>query len=436
MKQEESKAVAIEYLGGKDVMPITGYFGPYPHQHDGFPDYFTEEIFRLISEAGINLMVYSYADYATMPELVEKNLTYGEKYGVGVFVTDNSLVENENPETLTLSVVEKQIAKYKNCKSFCGMYVVDEPTASYYCDADGSRLMKKYEKVANILQKDLDLLCYLNLLPIVNMEENCRKNYECYVDEFCDTLNPKVVMWDMYPFDKSREGKMEIFFYNMDVIRSAAKKRGLPFWAFIQAGSQWNDEWGRFDSVKPYYPNEAQFDWSVNASLAFGAQGIQYFPLVQPYQFTMTKTGEGDFERNGIIGAMGNKNQWYYYAQTINKHIVAIDEVLMNAVNQGVIASGKQAVKDMEFTTCMIETGSYEELQSVAGDALIGCFNYQGKTALYVVNHSFEHAQQITLQFDGVQNLKMIQNAKETQTSGESLTLDMAAGEGVLVVIQ
>lgn len=435
MRQEESRAYAIDYLGGKDVMPITGYFGPYPHAYEGFPDYFTEEIYKLTAEAGINLMVYSCADYATTPELVEKNLEYGEKFGVGVFVTDNSIVENRTPEALTASSVAKQMANYKDHKAFCGMYVVDEPTATYYCDADGSRLMEKYEKVANILQKEMDTLCYLNLLPIVNMEEDCKKNYERYVAEFCDTLQPKVVMWDMYPFDKKREGKMEVYFYNMDVIRKAAMERNLPFWAFIQAGSQWNDEWDRFNSVKPYYPNEAQFDWSVNTSLAFGVQGIQYFPLVQPYQFTMTKSSEGDFERNGILGAMGNKNQWYYYAQTINKHIAAIDEVLMHAVNKGVIASGKQAVKDLEYTTCVIEAGNFEELQSVTGDSLVGCFNYQGKTALYVVNHSFENAQQITLEFDGVQNMKLIQNAKKAQASGKTLTLDMAAGEGVLVVI-
>lgn len=434
MRQEEAKAIAIDYIGGKDVMPITGYFGPYPHEHKGFPDYFTEEVYRLTAEAGINLMVYSCADYATTPELVEKNLEYGEKYGVGVFVTDNSVVENKTPEARTASSVAIQMANYKDRKAFCGMYVVDEPTATYYCDGDGSRLMERYKKVANILQKDLDLLCYMNLLPIVNMEVECRKNYERYVDEFCDTLQPKVVMWDMYPFDKKREGKMEVYFYNMDVIRSAAMERNLPFWAFIQAGSQWNDSWDEFEVTTPYFPNEEQFNWNVNTSLAFGAQGIQYFPLLQPYQFTITK--DGDYECNGIIGAMGNKNQWFYYAKTINQHIKAIDEVLMNSTHKGMIASGEQAKKDLEFTTCVIESGSFNELQAVSGNALVGCFNYQGKTALYVVNHSFEHAQQITLEFQGVQNLKLIQNAKEAQVSGKTLTLDMVAGEGVLVVIQ
>lgn len=436
MKQEQSRAVTIDFIGGKDVMPITGYFGPYLHDYEHLPYYFTDEIFKLTADAGINLMVYSAADYASHPELVEQNLERGEKYGVGVFVTDNSIVEKKEQDNITVQEVEKQIAKYKDRKAYCGMYVVDEPTATYFCAADGSKLISRYKAVSQILQKDLNQLCYINLLPIHNFLPETRENYERYVNEFCDELQPKVVLWDFYPFDKYREGKMEVYFYNMNIIREAATKRNLPFWAFVQAGAQWNDGWGNFEVEKPYFPNEPQFNWNVNTSLAFGAQGIQYFPLIQPVQFTLTTGEEGDYECNGIIGAMGNKTQWYFYAQKINQHIAAIDEVLMNSVHKGVIASGEQAKKDLSLTSCVIEAESFEQLQAVAGDAMVGCFNYQGKAALYVVNYSFEHAQNITLEFDGVQKLTMIQNAKESEVTADSLTLDMVAGEGILIVIQ
>lgn len=430
MRQEESRAISMEYLGGKDVMPITGYFGPYPHDYEHLPQYFTDEVFKLIADSGINLMVYSATDYASHPELVEKNLELGEKYGVGVFVTDNDVLAST-----TVEEVKEKIAKYSDRKAFCGMYVVDEPTSTCYCDADGSRLIPKYETISKILQQDLNLPCYINLLPVLLIEDY-QKKYEQYVNEFCDILQPKMVCWDYYPFDKYREGNMALYFYNMNVIREAAMKRGLPFWAFVQAGSQWNDGWKKFDSETPYWPNESQFNWNVNTSLAFGAQGIQYFPLLQPIQFTLTTTDEGDYERNGIIGGMCNKTQWYYYAQTINKHIAAIDEVLMNSVHKGIIASGEQAKKDLSMTTCVIEAGNFEQLKSVVGDTIVGCFNYQGKVALYVVNYSFDNAQNITLEFDGVQNLKMIQNAKESEVNADTLTLDMAAGEGILIVIQ
>ena len=303
MRQEKSRAIVIPFIGGKDVMPITGYFGPYPHDYEGFPDYFTDDIFKKIADAGINLIVRSAADYHTQPELVEKTLSLGEKYGVGIFVSDNSIVEGEGAQTITAEVAAKKMENYIDRKALCGMYVTDEPTATYYCDPDGSRLISKYERASKVLQQDLDQLCYSNLLPVYNFEPETRSNYERYVNEFCDTLQPKVISWDMYPFDKHREGKMEVYFYNMDVIRKAADERNLPFWAFIQAGAQWNDGWNEFEVTTPYFPNEEQFHWNVNTSLAFGAQGIQYFPLVQPYQFTLTK--DGDYECNGIIGAMG-----------------------------------------------------------------------------------------------------------------------------------
>ena len=420
----------------QDVMPITGYFGPYAHKYSQFPDYITDECFQMIADSGINLIVYSITDYASNPEAVEKYLELGEKYGIGVFVTDNQVLGKMEQETITVEEVAKEVAKYSGRKAFRGMYLVDEPRIDYFMPGDGSRWLPKYKRLAEILQKDLDILCYDNLFPIVNMEVN-RENYERYVEECCDTLQPKVLMWDYYPFDEWREGKMEVCFYNMDLIRKTARERNIPFWAYVQAGSQWNDDWKYFDSKTPYYPNEPQFDWIVNVSLAFGAQGIQYFPLIQPYQFTFAESTEGDYERNGLIGAMGNKTQWYGYAQRINKHIAAIDEVLMNAVNEGIIVSGEQTVKDMSLTTsCVLASGSFRQLQSVTGEALVGCFDYKGKTALYVVNYSFECAQDIGLQFDGAQSFKMIQNAETSCVEGDSLTLRMEAGEGILLVLE
>ena len=108
----------------------------------------------------------------------------------------------------------------------------------------------------------------------------------------------------------------------------------------------------------------------------------------------------------------------------------------MNSVNKGIILSGEQAIKDAELVTCVIESGTFNQLKSVSGDAMVGCFNYNGKTALYVVNYSYENAQHIKLDFGGTQNVRMIQNAETSYVKGKSLTLDMAAGEGILLVLE
>lgn len=57
-----------------------------------------------------------------------------------------------------------------------------------------------------------------------------------------------------------------------------------------------------------------------------------------------------------------------FYAQKANRHIECVDHVLMNAANEGVIASGS-AVGDVgELPEC-IKSGKYYELQKVDGDA-------------------------------------------------------------------
>ena len=436
MEPEESRAISPSFIGGKDVMPITGYYGPYPsyvsRDGDVFPNYISEEFMEAFADAGINLIVYSSLTYSSNAELVEQYLDMGEKYGIGIFVNDSNVLNYAGDDTVTASKVGEEIANYSDYPAFCGMYVVDEPTAPYYQAGDGTKFISKYVELAKILQNDLDILCYMNLLPVWDIDKK-QEAYEQYVEEFCKTIKPKVLMWDKYPFSSS-DG-LDVYFYNMSLIREHAEEGNIPFWAFIQAGAQWNDENRYFDSELPYYPNQSQFNWNVNTSLAFGAQGIQYFPLIQPANFAYALTNEWDFQRNALIGAIGNKNQWYYYAQSINKHIAAIDEVLMNSVNKGIIVNGEQAKKDTDLTNCVIESGKFQELMSVSGDAMVGCFNYNGQTALYVVNYDMENPQLITLNLNKAHNIQLVQDAETSYVNSQNLQLNMAAGEGVLVVI-
>ena len=439
MEKEQSNAVSYDVIGGKDVMPIGGFHGPYPlelsENGNAFPDYITDEYFKMIAEAGINLLPWNNIDYSTSTALHEKYLDLAAKYKIGVYVSDSAILNKIGKETVTAEELAIEVAKYSDHPAYCGLYLIDEPKTPYYMANHRNNFLSEYAVMSPLLQQELGVDCYTNLFPIHEFDKN-KEAYEQYVQDFIDTLQPQKLIFDFYPFDKFREGKMDVFFWNMDVVRDAAQKRDLPYWGAIQAGAQWNDDSAYFDSETPYYPNKSQFDWSVNAHLAFGVQGLIYFPLIQPLAYAYAESTPWDFERNGMIGVIGNKTQWYYYAQEINQHIAAIDEVLMNSVHKGIIVSGEQAKKDMSLTTCVMEDGTFHQLRSVSGDAMVGCFNYNGKTALYVVNYSMECAQNITLKFDGRQNIRMIQNTETSYVAAKTLKLDMAAGEGVLVVLE
>lgn len=443
MEKEEVAKYSFDVIGGDDVMPLAGYYMPLSsiHSVDGnaMPDYLTDEYFQMIADCGVNLITYPTVDYAAAPSVVKKSLDLAEKYGIGMTVLDTRVTGirgNGINSDLKLDEAVEAMSDYMTHPAFAGMFMYDEPVTNYYGVPDGDHVLSSYAQISKVLNKEIGVWSYQNLVGIWDMNQT--EAFDQYLTEFCETQNPNNLIFDVYPFDESVRNKHDVFLYNLATYREFGEKYNIPWWSFIQAGSQWNDAQNYFESQTPYYPNEGEFDWNVNLNLAFGAKGLNYFPLFQPYYFAYGKEeGVYDFNRNGLIGTWGNKNQWYYYAQRINKHIAVIDEVLMNSVNKGILATGEKSKAQTRYTRdALLKGSSFRELADVEGDALIGCFNYEGKTALYVVNYSYEYAQDITLRFVSDYKVKVVQNAETSYKEGNGLTLNMPAGDGVLIVFE
>ena len=435
MEVEEVYTMGFDFIGGKDVMPIYGGISVTTHgtsvNGNTMPDLYTDEIFERIAECGINMTVAS-PQYQESPELIYKTLELGKKHNIGVVISDE-LIQTEvlNGYVPTTEELGAQVSKYSHYPAFCGVKVVDEPGTEYLQPGTtGQRLIKYYVPIFNSLH-DLGIFASGNMFG-VNDEFKFDK-YKRMLDEYCSTCNPKYLSWDTYVWDTWV--KKDIYFQNMDMIRTYANKYKIPFWGYAQAGAQWNDDKKYFDS-KEYYPTEGQFHWSVNTLLAAGAKGINYFPLIQPLYFAQAESTDYDFQRNGLLGAYGNKTQWWYYAKDANAQIAAMDSVLMNSVSKGVIATGKEAVSHFKGTDMYMKETSWRELKEVEGNTMIGCFNYYGKSVLYVVNYEWDYAQKITLTLQDTYNMSMIREAKETKITANKLELDMQPGEGVLLVFE
>lgn len=435
MEKEEVPSLSFSIIGGDDVMPIAGFIGPYPGSYavDGEtqPQYISDEYFQMIADCGINFINYNQTDYKQYGNLTFDMLDLAAKYDIGVFVLDAEISGNTGEDALSVHEMGERISNYADYPAFCGIYVADEPQWAGFAAGDGSRDIEVFAPIFNNLA-ELGVPAYLNLFPsYVNDDEY--ELYPEYVEEALKNCDVPYLSYDHYIWD--RPEKKDKYFFDMSVIREKAEKYNIPFWVYIEAGGNHNDAAERFDTEE-YYPNHGQFDWSINTSLAYGAKGIQYFPLLQPVVYAYAESTDWDFERNGIIGAWGNKNRWYYYAQDIQPQIAAVDAVLMNAKSKGVIAAGEQAKKDSKLSTCMMEGTSWRELDDVEGDALIGCFNYRGKTALYVVNYDYEYAQKVTLKLYDKCKFSVVQDAEESAYEGDYITLDMRAGEGALIVFE
>ena len=183
------------------------------------------------------------------------------------------------------------------------------------------------------------------------------------------------------------------------------------------------------------------------------AKGITYFQLVQD------KTSyevSGDATTSGLIGATGEKNEWYDYAKEANAQIRAIDDVLMNATYQGFMANGTKAtnatagVDSMKLysnrysltateTLSLKKSESYNGATVTSGDAqygaVTGCFTTkEGKYAMYVVNYNVTEANAITVQFDTTQTVTYTQNAVTKTENVQTLHLNLEAGDAALII--
>ncbi len=421
MQEEEVVTFGFDFLGGSDVMPISGYWGPTPQnlsvEGNNVYDSISEECMKNIADAGLNHINYSPFTFQSAMDYADKYLKLGEKYGIGI--TLNVGLKN----IATVETADETLDKFSDYPAVSGVFVVDEPGYVNYF-ADPSRDLSLYVKYFDVLN-ELGYFPYCNLYPLYDADQ--REAYDEYLETYMTTCKPQVLGYDHYVFDSSNYIN---YFYNLSVIREKAEKYGVPFWCFIGTGTDWT----KGQEMKK--PTEYEFLWNINTCLAYGTKGIQYYPLLQNESDIKAEPYEDGISRIGLIGTYGAKTRFWHYAKRANEQIAAVDHVLMNSVNKGVLLTSEQARKDMVDAKYVLEGTSWRELTDVSGETMIGCFNYNGKSAFYVVNYSMEYAQKITLDFADDYKFTVIQNAETKHVKGESITLDMTAGEGVLVVVE
>lgn len=437
----------------EDVMPIGGFFGPYRvtvnkenYEVQTF-DYLTDDIFDKIQKLGINLITYTENNYVTSTADVIKQLELAEAYGIDVYLKDSRITTSNYGKEQVASA----ISDYIQYNSFKGFAVIDEPTTDYY-GTTTTHTISKYAPLASAFNGYCNLIGSVNLNPKTwSLMPNGKLDilkvddaYERYVEEYLTSCNPKVLSMDYYVFDQPSQWKTkEGYFDNLEVMRVNALEHGVTFWNFIQAGKSFSSTIK--EPTTNNMPTEGQLLWNVNTSLAYGAKGIQYFTLIQPHYFAYEKTKNEDgsytygydFKRNGLIGANGVETSWYPWAAKANKQIAAVDEVLMHTTSQDVLVVGMTAQKETGKSASQESLIKYDldSIEAPSG-AVVGAFDYRGKTAFYVVNYDYENPQTVTLNFDGSKQYSVISATTNSQSFSQTCALDLEKGGAALVVVE
>lgn len=105
-------------------------------------------------------------------------------------------------------------------------------------------------------------------------------DYEKYVEDYFDIVDPDIISYDFYPFVRNMNDSVETekelrdrFFRNMNIIRREALERDYPYFAFVQTFS--TEKSGLTETMA--LPSESDLRMNVYALLAHGYKGINFF---------------------------------------------------------------------------------------------------------------------------------------------------------------
>jgi len=447
MAVEEPNVYTFDRFGD-EVMPIGGYIGPTPGfgwQGNYYPTQITDYHYAQVADCGLNFIVGMKPDYKVNSQDVLDSLKFADQNNVMYFVCDTFLFEvtesnKLNPEKylyVTLDEFKERVKLYSEYDSFAGLVGRDEPWANMF---------DQIEEILYYFDETFDdnKLLYLNSHSYQcpggwfgggehGTAEEKAMTIEQYMTEWFESF-PSLgyYSYDTYPFlFEGTDYIRPVMFKNYSLVRAMSEQYGVPFWTFMQAGGNWSNSsyWRKTD--------EADMLWQVNTALAFGCKGYTYFPYNTPPE--QIKSPEGD---DGLVGRGGQKTPQWYYAQKANRQTQACDHILMKSQYKGMIQvlSGKEdstnVIEMPELETATLN-GKFREVVSISGDnSITGCFNYQGKTMLYVVNNSITRDKaQVVINLDAKRSYSVIQRAEKRSAVSDTLVLTFAPGEGACVVI-
>jgi lipoprotein len=422
----------------ENEFPIGGYIGPTDlYKGNGYvmPSLITEEIFKKISDCGLNYMIDTKNGINT--ENGEAVLNFADKYGISYYMRCDDIIRfdalgnfAEDADKMAKNLKDTIV----NHARFAGPYGRDEPTSDLY-----PQIKKAYAELrkAKVAMGDVakDITLYVNMFPRLpgsQLSNNTNKDYtyEQYLEDFFD-CQPDYLEFDSYPVTGLENTISASWLNYLAYMNDKATEHNLAWQGFVQTGGNFPDVPNQHRIV-----NENEMNYDVNSMICYGAKGITYFPACYPPEW-VSMSAEENCNDNSLINKYGATTARYYYAKKINANIKAMQHYLTNAVWEGVVASG-EGVCNYTSTDAKYKMSGYKVLKSVEGDpSIIGCYNYNGGVALFVMNNTLtNHKGKITLNFDKNYEYEVIQRGVTNGVIAESFTLTLEAGEGALVVVK
>ena len=203
------------------------------------------------------------------------------------------------------------IPDYLDHPAFLGFCVYDEPTYSTF----GKLAAQKKEWLSSDMA---DKWFFVNVFPSYAEAEHLGENYDTYIKDWIDCMNPEVLSMDHYAIVQNGETKSirTTWFSDMDVCAHYASEAGIPFWySLLSAGHM-----GIYDTA-----SVEEMRWQMAVGQAYGAQGLIHF-LFAP---------QGEDYTAMIDHELTNTTELYDDVVIANAEVAKWDHIYMNFEWQG-----------------------------------------------------------------------------------------------------
>lgn len=469
----------LEYIK-KGIIPVGAYCAP-QSPSGNLKNRITLEQYKIAKDCGVNIMYGHSEVFGTKTEkYVFDALEICERVGMTYYVRD--AIASEYIEIVTgdktkafvdLSEDEKKdlnerfkrnIGKYSRYKAFGGIIFADEPG---YESFDGiSEAKKVFKSVCP------DKTFYINMYPYYITPEQYQFGFRCsgidrksdieefriveggrnierykfLYDEYIKKVNPEIFSYDAYPFitiGTMKTGVHEILWEMPQFLHERERENGIPYAVFLQAGGLWEGD------TRTRVPTIGEVKLGISIPLLYGAKCLQIFPYMFPNDWQDDKVAYA-----GIVGANGNKTEFFDYYKQAFRQVGAIGGYLLKAKIKGVIKSGeysnglptKEEIKKIRWSECIyqgelpecgnIEVSPQKPLLNVESktQALIGVLSVDGVDAYFAVNNSSTEENEITCAFDGVYNFEIIRDGVTEEKQGDKITVSLSAGDNALII--
>jgi Beta-galactosidase len=382
-------------------IPILAWYGVQEH---------TVERYRELKECGFDYNLTLYMNVEQLPQALDA----AKEAGIRMIIYCEGL-ETE---------LENTVNRFKDHPAIGGYYLKDEPNSNEFPHL--GELVRRVQSIDN------QHFCYVNIFPDVSSTYLKTENYLEYVQLFLKIVPVEILSFDQYPISVNASGVRFLYYkwyQTLKIISDEARNAGKPFWAFALTTAH---------AVYPI-PTIADLKLQIYSSLAYGAQGIQYFTY-----WTPPNPEFGDFHDGPISDySMGQRSTTWYNVKQMNEEIKRLSNVFL----------GAQVIKVEHITTdasggngnLPIATTRFDFANRPAEAKIIKKFDIPNNTNAFVsflkngnrcymviVNRNLEGGDNVTFTITGGAGLQLIkkdgkavnaffQSSKQTVTPGDAL---------------